>query len=260
MRKAALLVNNEFDEVERPARKSRGGPKQYSDPQQIGKPKQAANSKMHMSLNEIKPLTEAQRQMIAGFESGVAVTVGVGAAGTGKTILACYLALRELMEGRVESIKIIRSAVPIRSQGFLPGSQDSKNEVYESPYKDTINFLLNCGTAYETLVKKGAIEFMTTAFLRGLTFNSSIVVVDEIQNMDRGEILTILTRNGNSCRMIFCGDHKQSDLRGSESAYAYFMQLAKALPNDIDITNYMISDVVRSGFVRRLLQAEENLT
>ena len=262
MRKAALLVNNEYDQVERPVRKSRG--KAVNDvnakpDSPYNKQKAANSSKLHMSLKDIKPLNEAQRQMMSAFDSGVTVTVGVGSAGTGKTIIACYLALRELLAGNIETIKIIRSAVPTRSQGFLPGSLEEKSAIYELPYIDAFNDLLQCGTAYEQMTKKGLISFCTSSYLRGLTFKDCVIVVDEIQNMDRGEVLTILSRSGINCKMICCGDTKQKDLKDSQSSYEYFMKLMKLLPKDVDVTTFLTSDIVRSSFVKRLLIAEENM-
>ena len=246
-RAAALLVNNEFADVGRvPRRKSSTKP--AVAPQQ--------QSVRNLSLKKISPLNEAQRQMMEAFYSGSHL-VAEGSAGTGKSYVGMHLALGSLLDNSVTSVKIVRSAVPSREVGFLPGSLEEKVAIYELPYKDIVNDLLQCGTAYETLSKKGVIDFMTTSYLRGLTFRNCIIVIDEFQNMTKAEVFTILTRVGENCRIIMCGDTKQKDLSPNQSGFEYLTTLAKKLPKYIDVVHFTSSDIVRSEFVKAIIIAEE---
>lgn len=215
-----------------------------------------SNPTRGFALKKIEALNYAQGQMIDAFMDGLHI-VAEGSAGTGKSYIGMFLALNELLSKEVASVKIIRSAVPTRDVGFLPGSLAEKTAVYELPYKDIVDDLLSCGTAYETLTKKGSIEFMTTSYLRGLTFSDCIIVIDEFQNMSKAEIFTILTRVGMNCRVILCGDTKQKDLSQSQSGFEYLTALAARLPNYIDVVHFTSDDIVRSEFVKAVIMAEE---
>jgi phosphate starvation-inducible PhoH-like protein len=214
----------------------------------------------NFKVKEISPLNEAQRQMMLAFVSGSHI-IAEGSAGTGKSYVGLYLALSSLINKDVSSVKIIRSAVPTRSVGFLPGSLAEKNEVYELPYKDIVNDLMECGTAYEMLSKKGAIEFQTTSYLRGLTFNNCVILVDEAQGMTFHEINTIATRIGKNCRLIVCGDTKQCDLTGSRdiSGFDKLKKIASKMSGAFDVCTFTKHDIVRSEFVKRwITEVEEN--
>lgn len=250
---ARVAVNNGYDEV---VRASKRPPKEKSVKSPHIKTTTSTQAKLHMSLKKVQPLNESQRQMLDSFDQGYHV-VAEGSAGTGKSYLACYLALKELMLESVSSIKLVRSAVPTRSQGFLPGSLEEKSAIYELPYKDIVNDILCNGTAYEILSKKGVIEFMTTSYLRGLTFRDCVIVLDEIQNLDKGEIFTVLSRIGPNCKIIICGDTKQKDLAPNQSGFEYLMKLANKMPNYIDVVHFTSRDIVRSDFVKALIMIEE---
>lgn len=248
-RRAALLVNNEFGGfVERPSKRKTTVSNKAAPPQQ--------QSVRNLSMKKVSPLNEAQRQMMEAFYSGSHI-VAEGSAGTGKSYVAMYLALNELVDATVTTVKIVRSAVPTRDVGFLPGSLEEKIAIYELPYKDIVNELMQCGTAYETLSKKGVIEFMTTSYLRGLTFRNCVIVVDEIQNMTKSEIFTFLTRVGENCRVVLCGDTRQKDLSPTQSGFDYLMKLAVKLPKYIDVVHFTSNDIVRSEFVKAVIVAEE---
>ena len=205
-----------------------------------------------LSLAEIEPLTK--NQLIA-FESDKNLILH-GIAGTGKTFISCYLAFDDMVKGVYNNLVIIRSAVPTRDIGFLPGSEKEKASVYEEPYKEIALELFQRGDAYEILKTKGLVHFMTTSFVRGITLKDAVIMVDECQNMSFHELDSIITRVGTNCRVIFCGDFRQSDLKtnGLES----FMEILKNM-GAFDFIDFEIKDIVRSEFVKDYIIAKTEL-
>ena len=164
-----------------------------------------------LSLFDIEPLTQNQ---ILAFESENHLVLH-GVAGTGKTFISCYLAFDDMIKGLYDRLIIIRSAVPTRDMGFLPGSEKEKGAVYEEPYKNIAIELFDRGDAYEILKTKGLVHFMTTSFIRGVTLKDSVILIDECQNMTFHELDSIITRVGRNCRIIFSGDFKQTDIKNT---------------------------------------------
>tara|TARA_B100000424_G_scaffold72513_1_gene53806 strand:- start:625 stop:1284 length:660 start_codon:yes stop_codon:yes gene_type:complete len=205
-----------------------------------------------LSLAEIEPLTK--NQLIA-FESDKNLILH-GIAGTGKTFISCYLAFDDMVKGVYNNLVIIRSAVPTRDIGFLPGSEKEKASVYEEPYKEIALELFQRGDAYEILKTKGLVHFMTTSFVRGITLKDAVIMVDECQNMSFHELDSIITRVGTNCRVIFCGDFRQSDLKtnGLES----FMEILKNM-GAFEFIDFEIKDIVRSEFVKDYIIAKTEL-
>ena len=205
-----------------------------------------------LSLAEIEPLTK--NQLIA-FESDKNLILH-GIAGTGKTFISCYLAFDDMVKGVYNNLVIIRSAVPTRDIGFLPGSEKEKASVYEEPYKEIALELFQRGDAYEILKTKGLVHFMTTSFVRGITLKEAVIIIDECQNMTFHELDSIITRVGTNCRVIFCGDFRQSDLKsnGLES----FMEILKNM-GSFDFIDFEIKDIVRSEFVKDYIIAKTEL-
>ena len=205
-----------------------------------------------LSLAEIEPLTKNQ---LEAFESDKNLILH-GIAGTGKTFISCYLAFDDMVKGVYNNLVIIRSAVPTRDIGFLPGSEKEKASVYEEPYKEIALELFQRGDAYEILKTKGLVHFMTTSFVRGITLKDAVIMVDECQNMSFHELDSIITRVGTSCRVIFCGDFRQSDLKtnGLES----FMEILKNM-GAFDFIDFEIKDIVRSEFVKDYIIAKTEL-
>ena len=212
------------------------------------------------SLTDIRPKTEAQRMMMAGYLEGQNV-VAYGSAGSGKSFIACYLALKDLQEKEKQKIIIVRSAVPTRDQGFLPGSLEEKSAVYQIPYVNIINELCQNGAAWEIMTKKGMIEFMTTSYIRGVTLDDAVIIIDEFQNMDPKELESVLTRVGENSQLILCGDTRQSDLerKKQESSFEWLMKVAERMPDWFDMVRFMPCDIVRSGFVKKLIMVTEDL-
>jgi len=204
-------------------------------------------SALNFYLKEIEPLTKTQLEV---FESQKHLMLH-GCAGTGKTFISLYLALDDLQKEDYSRIVLVRSAVPTREMGFLPGTETEKSKVYENPYENILQELFSRGdNPYGQLKQKGVISFLTTSYVRGTTFSDSVVIVDECQNMTFHELDSIITRVGQNCKIIFCGDFFQSDLKNS--GLKDFMEIIKAM-DEFDFIEFGIQDIVRSDFVKSYL-------
>jgi phosphate starvation-inducible protein PhoH len=170
-----------------------------------------------------------------------------------------YLAFKDIRDGIYDKVILIRSAVPTREMGFLPGREDEKARVYEEPYYNIVSDLFGRGDGYEYLKEKDIISFMTTSFIRGLTMDDAVVIIDECQNMSFHELDSIITRIGNNCRVVFCGDFLQSDLREKEkNGVREFLHILNKM-NQFDCIEFGINDIVRSKFVKDYLIAKHAL-
>lgn len=228
-------------------------------PQKRGrKTNKVVQNKELLKVRDIEPMTQAQEDMIAAYDSGMNI-VATGSAGTGKSFIASYLALSSLFAREVQKIVVVRSAVPTRDMGHLPGSLQEKSEIYTIPYKQIFNDLCNNGTAWDILTKKLMVEFITTSYVRGITLSNAVVIVDEFQSMTSHELYSVLTRLGENSRLLICGDTKQTDLDGrkEKSCFDWFMDVAAKMPKWFDVTNFTKEDIVRSEFVRDLIMAVE---
>ena len=203
-----------------------------------------------MSLWETEPLTKTQ---ILAFESDTHLVLH-GVAGTGKTFISCYLAFDDMIKGLYDRLIIIRSAVPTRDMGFLPGSEKEKSAVYEEPYKNIAIELFDRGDAYDILKTKGLVHFMTTSFIRGVTLKDSVILIDECQNMTFHELDSIITRVGRDCRIIFSGDFKQTDIKNN--GIRPFLKILKMM-GSFDLIDFEVKDIVRSDFVKEYIIARE---
>jgi len=206
-----------------------------------------------LTLHEIEPLT---RNQVRAFESKKNLILH-GLAGTGKTFISSYLAYDDMSKGLYEKLVIIRSAVPTRDIGFLPGTEKEKASVYEEPYKDIANELFQRGDAYGIMKTKNIVEFMTTSFIRGITLRDAVIIIDECQNMSFHELDSIITRMGENCRVIFCGDFRQADLKGN--GMKDFMKILKRMEL-FDFIDFQVEDIVRSDFVKSYIIAKNELS
>ena len=209
-------------------------------------------------LRDITPLTDTQREVFESYNSGFNAVLH-GCAGTGKTFLSSYLAIRDIMNkvDQKQKLIIVRSVVPTRDMGFLPGSISEKSKVYEAPYQAIFTELFGRGDAYEVLKQKHKVVFTTTSFVRGQTWDDAIILVDEFQNMSWQELNTIITRVGENSRIMFSGDGKQDDLTSTrystESGAAKFVNVLKQM-DSFAAVDFGPDDIVRSDFVREYIQ------
>lgn len=215
-------------------------------------------------LKIISPLTPVQHDFFQDFISGKNIC-GHGSAGTGKTFIAIYLALNEILRKDTphKQIIIIRSAVSTRDLGFMPGTLEEKTALYEAPYKDMFVELLGRYSSYDDMKEAGKVEFCTTSFVRGLTWDNAIVIIDESQNMTFHEINSIMTRVGVNTRIIVVGDSIQSDLdhkarKQDSSGLKEFIKVVLTM-KEFSVLKFTKNDIVRSEFVKSWIVACEEL-
>jgi phosphate starvation-inducible protein PhoH len=246
------ILNGHIDEAQLIRFERKINKKKYKQQQ-----KQEEISRNHLKLKRINPLTENQRKAFKSWNSGYNLLLH-GLAGTGKSYISLYLALREILENNshYKNVVIVRSAVPTRDIGFLPGSVKDKTKVYEMPYQTICSDLFGRGDAYELLKTKRIIDFTTTSFIRGNTFYDTIVIVDEVNNMNFHELDSVITRLGDNCRMMMCGDYRQSDLNYHEkNGLMSFINILDDMKGFSHV-EFEIEDIVRSGLVKEYIIAK----
>ena len=190
----------------------------------------------------------------------------LGSAGSGKTFLSLYLALREVLSGSHEykKIYICRSAEPSKNVGFLPGNLKEKTRVYEAPYQGILTELFGRGDAYEYMKSKNIIEFISTSYIRGITLENCIVIVDETQNLIWNETYATITRIGKNCKIIFSGDYRQSDIRNQyrddnrKEDILKFIDVVKRMKS-FEMIEFTHDDIVRSDIVKEFIITSEKL-
>jgi phosphate starvation-inducible PhoH-like protein len=227
-----------------------------------GKLKETQQQKLNFNLRHFDPLTENQKKTFRAFEQNKNLMLH-GIAGTGKSFMALYLSLRQILnnpDSDYKKIVIVRTVVPTRDMGFLPGSSKEKTKVYEAPYYAICGELFGRGDAYEYLKQKNLVEFMSTSFIRGITLNDCIVIVDETQNANGHELDSVITRIGRNCKVVFCGDYTQSDfVRSSEKqGLLDFIRIIKRI-NSFDFIEFDENDIVRSATVKSYIIAKNKL-
>lgn len=218
----------------------------------------------HFTLHDLRstrPLTHGQQQMFESYFSGNNI-VANGSAGTGKSYSAIYLALTDLLreDSPQDQIILVRSAVASREIGHLPGEISDKLAPYEEPYKDIFGSLLRKNDAYDVMKETGRLKFMATSFVRGLTWDNAIVIIDEAQNLSLHEIHSVVTRLGENSKLIICGDVGQNDLynkKNEMSGYADLLKISGKM-SEFDIVTFTENDIVRSKFVKSWIIAMQN--
>lgn len=212
-------------------------------------------------LKAIKPLTQNQQVTFETFLDEQKSLCLYGCSGVGKTFQACYLALNEVLrkDTPTDKIIIVRSIVPTREIGFLPGDLEEKTAVYEMPYQDIFADLCGRNSTYDNMKEAGLIQFCCSSFIRGLTWDNCIVVVDEAQNMSWQEFDSIITRVGCNTKVIVCGDTRhQCDLKKEHSGFIDAINVMERTGN-FGIINFTSNDIVRSSFVKDWIIAREQL-
>lgn len=217
-----------------------------------GNNKEFIQEKLNFSLKHIEPLTENQRKTFEAYQQNKNLMLH-GIAGTGKSFISLYLALRQVMSDNsvYKKVVIVRSVVPTRDMGFLPGSSKEKAKVYEAPYYAICTELFGRGDSYEYLKNKNLVEFISTSFIRGITLNDCIIIVDEIANLTLHELDSVITRVGKNCKIIFCGDFRQSDFtrEHEKNGLIDFMRIIEKMKHFTSI-DFNEHDIVRSSMVK----------
>lgn len=206
-------------------------------------------------LITIEPITINQR-IIKRLYREVNNLLIHGYPGTGKTFLALYYALEEVLDpqNKLNKIIIVRSVVPTRDIGFLKGTDKEKTAVYETPYRDICEELFGIPEAYDLLVQQGVIQFETTSFIRGRSIPNAIIIVDECENLNFHELDSTITRAGKNSKIMYCGDYRQSDLTKStdKNGLINFMTIIKRMKNFKSVEMGM-DDIVRSELVKEYI-------
>lgn len=218
-------------------------------------------------LLPIEPLTDNQRVMFEEYGKGQNI-YAYGCAGTGKTFVALYLALRDVLDENspYDKVYIVRSLVATREIGFLPGTHEDKASLYQIPYKNMVKYMFEMPDdnsfemLYENLKAQETVSFWSTSFLRGTTLDNAIVIIDECQNLNFHELDSIMTRCGQDTKIMFCGDARQSDLQKSNerTGIVDFQRILQDM-NEFSLVEYNIEDIVRSGLVKSYLISKINL-
>ena len=249
-------------------------PKKRNGDQPIGVGLTAKQMKRKKPVNadylvDIHPITENQKVLFDSYENGKHI-IAYGAAGTGKTFVTLYNALKDVLDENTpyEKIYIVRSLVATREIGFLPGDHEDKSDIYQVPYKHMVKYMFQMPSdadfemLYGNLRAQDTIKFWSTSFLRGTTLDKAIVIVDEFQNLNFHELDSIITRIGEDSKIYFCGDASQSDLQktNERNGIVDFMKIVRSMPS-FSLIEFGINDIVRSGLVKEYLIAklEQNM-
>jgi predicted ribonuclease YlaK len=215
----------------------------------------------HNNLTTVKPIGDNQKEVFSTWKKGKNQFL-FGAAGTGKTFISLYLALNDVFDLKkpYDKVVLVRSLIPTREIGFLPGDEEDKAALYQVPYQNMVQFMFELpneqqfNTLYDKLKGQGSLFFLSTSFLRGLTFDNSIIIVDECQNLNFHELDTIITRVGQDSKIVFCGDFDQTDLlkQNERNGLHNFLRILNEM-EEFNCVEFTLGDIVRSGFVRSYL-------
>ena len=239
---------------------------QYQQPANDKVVQNSQSNRLKMRIEDLKtfkPLTENQRLFFESYRVGEYFMMLSGSAGTGKSFIALYRALEEVMDksNSFNQVLIVRSAVQTRDVGFLKGSLEEKVSLYEEPYIQICSTLFGKKDAYSRLKEQGYIDFTTTTAVRGMSFDNSVVILDECQNCTFQELDTIVTRIGHQSKIIFVGDTAQNDLikKSSEiTGMPDFIKIADTMEEFCRI-HFTSADIVRSSLVKSYIIAKEKL-
>ena len=215
-------------------------------------------------LLDIEPITDNQKRLFESYKEGKHI-VAYGTAGTGKTFITLYNALKQVLDDTTpyERIYLVRSLVSTREIGFLPGDHEDKADIYQIPYKNMVKYMFQMPSdadfemLYGNLKAQESIKFWSTSFIRGTTLDNAIVIVDEFQNLNFHELDSIITRIGENSKIMFCGDASQTDLikTNDRNGIVDFMNILRKMPS-FDIIEFDINDIVRSGLVKEYIIAK----
>ena len=215
-------------------------------------------------LLDIDPLTDNQKKFFDAYDEGKHL-VAYGCAGTGKTFIALYNALADVLNEVTpyEKVYVVRSLVATREIGFLPGDHEDKSSLYQIPYKNMVKYMFEMPTdtdfemLYGNLKAQETVSFWSTSFIRGTTFDNAILIIDEFQNLNFHELDSIITRIGENSKIVFCGDATQTDLTktNEKNGIVDFMSILRKMPS-FELVEFGVDDIVRSGIVKEYLLAK----
>ncbi len=218
-------------------------------------------------IKKIEPLTPNQETFFDQYDEGKNL-VAYGCAGTGKTFITLYKAILDVLDQKTpyDKIYIVRSLVATREIGFLPGDHEDKSALYQIPYKHMVKYMFEMPDdasfemLYSNLMAQGTIDFWSTSFIRGTTFDNSILLVDEFQNLNFHELDSMITRVGENCKIMFCGDATQTDLvkQNERSGIVDFLRILRNM-SSFDIIEFNADDICRSGLVKEYIIAKLEL-
>ena len=218
------------------------------------------------SMVDVKGITKNQTEVIKEYKKGKCLFL-YGSAGTGKTFITLYHALKEVLDPKTQyqRVYVVRSLMPTREIGFLPGDEEDKSALYQVPYDNMVRFMFKMPTEdqfdflYDRLRQQGSLMFLSTSFLRGITLDNAIIIVDECQNLNFHELDTIMTRVGQDSKIMFCGDFDQSDLskEREREGLGNFMKIINEM-KEFHLCEFDIGDIVRSGLVRSYIVQKYN--
>ena len=216
---------------------------------------------------DVNPITENQQLFFDEWGKGKNL-FAFGAAGTGKTFITLYLALKEVLSPMTPytRVVVVRSLVSTREIGFLPGDHEDKSMLYQIPYKNMVKYMFELPTDAEfemlwgNLKTQESVKFWSTSFIRGTTLDDAIILVDESQNLNFHELDSIITRVGENSKIMFCGDAAQTDLvkTNEKNGILDFQKIITLMP-EFDQVEFNVNDIVRSGLVRSYITSKIEL-
>ena len=215
-------------------------------------------------LVDIQPITENQKRLCESYSAGKNI-IAYGAAGTGKTFITLYNAIKEVLNAETpyKKVYIVRSLIATREVGSVLGDIEDKSRLYQVPYEHMVKYMFQMSSdeefhnLYRNLKDQGTINFLSTSYIRGTTLDDAIVIVDEFENLNFNELDSIITRVGQNSKIHFCGDATQSDLEQTteRNGIVDFIKVTRGMPS-VDIIEFGIDDIVRSGIVKEYLIAK----
>ena len=219
-------------------------------------------------LVDIEPLTPNQEKFFEAYKKGQHI-FAYGCAGTGKTFVALYNALKDVLNEYTpyKKIYIVRSLVATREIGFLPGDHEDKSALYQIPYKNMVKYMFEMPSdadfdmLWGNLKAQETVSFWSTSFIRGTTFDDCILLIDESQNLNFHELDSIITRVGDNCKIMFCGDAVQTDLQKTyeKNGILDFMKIIEQMTETFEMVEFGVDDIVRSGLCKEYLIAKMEL-
>lgn len=211
--------------------------------------------------NKAQPIvakTDNQRIYIKALQNNILV-VPTGSAGTGKTFIAASHAANRLVKGEIESVVLARPYVAMgRSSGLWPGTVFEKLEPYLKPILNVFKDKLG-ENDYDSRLRAGRISIQPLEAIRGMSFENCVLLIDEAQNTTPDEMKSIVTRIGENCQVILCGDPAQTDIKGENGLQFITKIIEEKGVEGAQVIRFVSDDIVRSGITKRFVQIFDNM-